>query len=171
MKLVLFIFIIFTTSKIVVAQEARTILDEVNYDCANRKLKYSNKGANYMTNLFQKISHIDSLNRFKSAKELFVLYAYDVESGISYFSIWDTSSYVTIEIYGSMITFRQAPMLDVHIKSLLSVWDIKGLKACEKKYASLVSPLSYCVLRVYYDDDKSVVDCVVFDEFYVFAKP
>lgn len=167
MKSLLCIIIMFNVG-IVFAQSENTILEAVNYDVILKKMNHSKKGTKYSNSLFHKIVQTDSLNRFRDSDKLFVLDTYDVETGITYFAIWDNKSYVNIEINKEEISFQPMPILDEKIKQLITDWDIVRLKKLEKKYASLISPYYYRILRVVFHDGKAVIDAVSFNEFHAY---
>lgn|SRR5690606_27709731 len=145
--------------------QTNSILKEVNYKCFYKKKIIKKKGVKWINSQFTSLIQTDSLNKFNNSKRLYILYAYDIESGITYFTIWDSIHIVQAEVLKKRISFDSKLIIDDNVLKLISTWNIDEIHRLEGKYATLTSPFSFLVLKVETINNKYVIDCLNFEEF------
>jgi hypothetical protein len=113
-----------------------------------------------------KLDSLQYLNFINELDTFFLLESFDVETGVSYISIWNNETRKNFIAEKDSIYLSAEELYSHSMISLLNNWNIKGIRQEEKSNANEV-PINYVYgSRVIYKK-RWIIDCIAFKEFYL----
>lgn len=168
-KLIILILCLFAYTEVVDAQLSKPILKEI---AKLQKNKKDELGIGKRFNQTRKmLNESDSLSFINQRVDtVFLLEMYDMETGISYGSIWNkckTQNYTYY--YGGALEFKPDNLFTKYIKKLVSVWDIDSIRKEDIDGNKPISPSRIHATRIIIGK-KNRIDMISFDEFFNFER-
>lgn len=117
-----------------------------------------------------KLNELDSLSFINPKVDtIYLLEKYDMETGISYGSIWNKCKILNYTYYhGGVLEFKTDNLFTKYMRALVSVWDIGAIKK-EERRSNPISPSNIYATRIIVGK-KAKIDFFTFDEFFDFKR-
>lgn len=168
-KLIILILCLFTYAEMVNAQLSKPILKEIAKLQNNKKNDFGiSKRFNDTHKLLNESDSLYFINQ--KVDTVYLLEMYDIETGISYGSIWNKCKTLNYTYnYGDTIEFNLDNLFTKHTKKLVSAWDIDEIRKEERENPGFISRSTICAIRINIGE-KNKIDMVSFAEFFNFER-
>ncbi|MBD8387938.1 hypothetical protein [Dysgonomonas sp. BGC7] len=114
----------------------------------------------------QELNKLDSLSFINQKMDtVYLLETYDMETGISYGSIWNKCKRLNYTYYhGGVLEFKADDFFARYMRALVSAWDIDAIRKEEKRGSKPISPNDIYATRIIIGK-KTKIDFFTFNEF------
>ncbi len=132
------------------------------------------KGKDYFHKIRLELFNMGKLEAFEKSDTIFFLEAYSNVIANFYGEIWDRDTNL-IYTYNQVnnqkeFCFDSMSVYTFYTKKLVQAWDIEAIRYEEKHIGTLTSPLTIFGTRVIRTADSYKIDCIMFEEFFLFER-